>query len=177
MSASTLSSVATSDQDAERALLATLREIDHGFRIKIKARIEELTTQAGKHALEFLLQPEAHQAELSALGAKNRADAIADGLNRYISACRHYCDVNGAVNTIRGVAGTLEQLRDFQRGEAESSALKNLTGHNNEVADGRLRKMALSSYQRSEGTDEFIKLLRAAFESVLQYDAVSVHTC
>jgi hypothetical protein len=156
------------DPAAERELIAKIRSIDFAFRDKIKARTEELTNKAGADALDLLLNPSKTELEQSARAAKARSDAITEGLARYISACRGYCDVAGAINTVVGVAESLETHRDYQRAEAQDHALKDLTGSGPEVADGRQRRMALNSHNRAEGTDEFVKLLRNAFASILK---------
>lgn len=156
------------EQSAERALFAKIQQIDFSFRDRVKYRIEELNKQAGKAALDFLLHPENIASEQAALAANCRGGAIAEGLHRYIAACRNYHDAQGAVLTVEGVAESLEILSNAQRSEAEMSALKDLTGSANEVADGRQRKMALNSLGRSEGTMEFVELLRNAFAPILQ---------
>lgn len=173
MSTSTQSETPT-EQDQERELASKISAIDFAFRDQVKARIEELSKQAGKDALEFLLNPEKVTAEQSALAASARSSAIAEGLHRYISACRNYHDVRGALRTVEGIAECLQTLADFQRAEAEGHALKDLTGAATEVADGRQRKMALSSFHRAEGSTEFVTMLRTAFASVLNQNLSTV---
>lgn len=168
MSSSALS--ATAAQTPEQALAGRIGQIDFSFRNQVKARIEELSKQAGVDALDFLLHPEKTSSEQSARAAKSRSDAIAEGLQRYIAACRNYHDVQGALNTVRGVAEAAESISSYQRDEAEAHALKELTGTANEVGDGRQRKMALNSLHRAEGTAEFVQLLRKAFAPVMNED-------
>lgn len=167
MSTDTLNT-SPSAQFNERDLLVEIRNIDIQFRQQVRARVEELTGKAGADALEFLLFPEKMELKESALASKNHGDALEEGLGRYISACRHYSDVTGVFNTVRGVAESIETLRDFQKAEAQSHALKDLTGTPSEVADGRQRKMALNSNHRAAGSDEFVQMLKSAYASVQQ---------
>jgi hypothetical protein len=161
-------STSTPSTTTERERAIQIGEIDSAFRIQIKAHMAALSKQAGVDALDFLLHPEKSTAEQSARAAKARSDAVGEAFERYISACRNYHDVNGAINTVIGVAESMENLGNYQRSEAESHALKELTGTASETADGRMRKMALNSLNRAEGTLEFVKLLRQAFAPVLK---------
>jgi hypothetical protein len=161
-------STAPTEQSPERTLFLKIRNIDFEFRDQIKARIQSMSKQAGGDALDFLLHPDKTTSEQSALSADAHSDALAEALHRYLASFQHCCDATGALNTVRGIAKTLQSLGEFQRGEAETHALKELTSAPSEVADGRLRKLALKSLYRAEGTFEFVQLLRNAFASVLQ---------
>lgn len=167
MSTSAQSTTPT-EQAPERTLAQKIISLDYEFRHYVKVRVEELTRQAGAAALEFLLHPEKMESKQMALSAKSRCDALSNGLSRYVSACRNYHDVPGALNTVRGIVESLETLGSFHREEAEMAALKNLTGSESETADGRQRQVALDSYHRAEGTKEFVETLQKMFASVLQ---------
>lgn len=156
------------DQKVAQALLSSLRNNDMELRAAARKRIQELTTKAGGDALDFLLDPSKVALEQSAIDTDALAKGFRDSLDIYVSSLRHYCDVSGAVSALRDVIRTLNSHLESRRDEARTLSLKELTGHQNEIADGRNRKLAFSSHYRSQGTDEFLQLLMSYFGPVME---------
>jgi hypothetical protein len=153
--------VKTPEQQAEdQAFLARFRALDIDLRAKARARAAELSSSAGGSALKFLLDSSDKDLENTALITDARSKGISDALGTYVSALRHYMTIQDVTLILEGIRGSLVTMRDYQQGEAESLALLEITGHPNQIGDGRNRKLALVTHARCEGSTEFIEMIK-----------------
>lgn len=152
--------------EAAQALAVRVRNTNFTFRYQVNARIKELTTEAGCHALDFLLQPGKVAFEQSAFAEKARADGLAGALTRYDGEIRHYCDGPNLPKLLRDVVRVIESLRDFHQEEARDFALTELTTARAKD-EGKNRTIALQSHYKAEGTEEFVQMMRKAYADLL----------